>query len=462
MRRMIIMKRVLRFVLIIVVCYCSVEAQTPDEPLKKKSVLYTPEMIERATENSRRFQWAADIRKTIIDAAQPWMKYTDDDLWEMMFGNTISRSWMVWSDGYCPACNNDVRMYSWKMDAHNNPWKVRCPNCNELFPKNDFHAFYRSGLDERGIYDPDQADRKLLYNLEHPDPADSLHMFGVDDGEGYVEGDKRWRFIGAYLIYGHWKQAIVGGIKNLAAAYTVTGDREYAHKAGILLDRVADLYTTFDFGEQGIVYERKGDAGYISTWHDACAEHRGIVIAYDQVFEALRNDTELIAFLAQKARHYKLENPKTSFSLIQQNIENGILRDSIKNRSRIRSNYPTTEIALALTHTVLGWPDNRDVVYEIIDAMVEKATAIDGLSGEKGLAAYSSYPINAMAHLLETFARMDSTFLPEIVKRHPNLRKTYRFHIDTWFNGEYYPQIGDTGKFAGNHRYSAFSGNSTN
>ena len=228
----------------------------------------------------------------------------------------------------------------------------------------------------------------------------------------------------------------------------VTGDRMYAHKAGMLLDRVADLYGTFDFGEQGIVYERKGDAGYISTWHDACREHHDIVVAYDQVFEALREDNSLVSFLSKKAREYKLENSKTSFSLIQQNIEDGILRDAINNRHKINSNYPTTEIALTLTHTVLNWPDNRDTVLGIIDDMVSQATAVDGLSGEKGLAAYSAYPINTLAHVLEMYARMDSSFLPDLFERHPNLKKTYRFHIDTWFNGEYYPQVGDTGGFA--------------
>ncbi|MBN1293293.1 MAG: heparinase II/III family protein [Candidatus Latescibacteria bacterium] len=434
---------------IIVIYSCMYNfVEASEKTLKKTSVLFSHEMIRTATENAEKFEWAADIRKKIIEDAQPWMNYSDEDLWNMMFGNTISRSWMVWSDGYCPACKNDVRMYSWEIDPHNMPWKVLCPKCGEMFPKNDFHAYYLSGFDQHGIFNPEQADRKLLYNSEHPDPADSLYGFGVDDGEGYVDGGNRWRFIGAYLIYGQWKKAIVDGIRNLAAAYIVTGDRVYAHKAGILLDRVADLYATFDFGEQGIVYERKGDAGYISTWHDACREHHEIVVAYDQIFEALLDDKELVAFLSGKALEYKLDNPKTTFSDIQRNIEDGILRDAIKNRHKINSNYPTTEIALILTHTVLNWPENRDAVYGFFDDMVKQATAVDGLSGEKGLAAYSSYPIDTMAQLFEMFARMDPTFLPDLIERHPNLKKTYRFHIDMWFNGEYYPQVGDTGGFA--------------
>ncbi|HQF30937.1 MAG TPA: hypothetical protein PLJ34_05775, partial [Hyphomicrobiales bacterium] len=85
----------------------------------------------------------------------------------------------------------------------------------ELFPKNDFGALYRSGLDAQGVFDPKRADRSLLFNAEHPDANDPLHLFGVDEGEGYVEGAKRWRFIGAYLIYGQWKQGILHGIRAL-------------------------------------------------------------------------------------------------------------------------------------------------------------------------------------------------------------------------------------------------------
>lgn len=142
-------------------------------------------------------------------------------------------------------------MYNWEMAPLQRPWKVRCPHCKTLFPTNDFGAFYRSGLDEKGVFDPKRADRSLLFNQEHSDPNDPLHRFGVDDGEGYVEGDKRWRFIGAYLIYGQWKQGILDGIRALADAYTVTGDQRYAHKAAVLLDRVADLYPTFERPDMG-------------------------------------------------------------------------------------------------------------------------------------------------------------------------------------------------------------------
>lgn len=421
-------------------------AQSPAKSnLKTAGAFYTPRMRAKATANAEKYAWAAEIRKQIVDAAQPWMRFSNDQLWDLMFGPTITRSWMVWSNGFCPACKEGVPMYTWEIDALAHPWKVSCPHCKQCFPKNDFHKFYLSGLDEHGVFDPARADRSLLFNVEHPDPADPLHAFGVDDGDGYVEGDRRWRFIGAYLIYGQWKQAIVGGISKLAAAYAVTGDPAYAHKAGVMLDRVADLYPTFDFGKQGKVYEDPGLRGYVSTWHDACAETRELVMAYDEVFDAIRGDDGLVVFLSGKARTCRLDNPKASFADIQRNIEDRILRDAIANREKIESNFPQTDITLILAHTVLGWPDNRDQVRAMLEPIIDRSTAVDGLTGEKGLAAYSCFSPQTVAVILEQYARIDPGFFTHELQRRPQIYDSYRFYIDTWALGKYYPNIGDSG-----------------
>jgi len=430
--------------------------------VKDHSVFYSQELRDRARRNAERYPWAAEIRDAIVRGAEPWLAYSDDELWEWMFGCTITRSWMVWSNGFCPACTKSVPMYTWEIDALGRPWKVRCPHCQEVFPKNDFGAFYRSGLDVHGVFDPKQADRALLFNAEHPDEGDPLRSFGVDDGEGFVQGENRWRFIGAYLIYGQWKQAIVGGATKLAQAYVVTGDRRYAHKAGVLLDRVADLYPTFDFQAQALVYERPLATGYVSTWHDACEEIRELAMAYDQVYDGLKDDAELVAFLSSKAREHELENPKASFADIQRNIDDRLLRDTVTNSSKIHSNYPRTDIALATISTVLAWPANRDEVIGALEAMLKQATAVDGVTGEKGLDGYTAYAVQGVARLLGQYDLLDSGFLSESLKRVPRIREMYRFHIDTLCIGHYYPRSGDTGTYgmrAGGYAGAPFTRN---
>ncbi len=424
---------------------------------KNRSAFFPAPLIQRLRQNIARYDWAKEAAQRIVRDAEHWRRMSDDELWSLMFGPTITRSWHVWSNGYCPACKKPVPMYNWRIDALRHPWKVQCPECGERFPKNDFAAFYRSGLDERGIFDPKRADRSLLFNTEHPDPNDPLHKFGVDDGEGYMEGDKRWRFIGAYLIYGQWKQLVLGGIKNLAAAYLVTGDLVYARKVAILLDRVADLYPQFDFRTQAVVYERHlGSNGYVSIWHDACEETRLLTLAYDAIFEAIRNDGELAAFLHRKAVQHRLPNPKATFADIQRNIEDGILRDPLRNEHKIRSNFPRTPFTKAVLLAVLS-PDDKAPVLKLLGETLQRATAVDGVTGEKGLAGYAAFATRAIAEMVALFDQFWSgtrdtgqgtgDFLRWAIERFP-LRDTFCFHLDTWALQQYYPNIGDAGAFA--------------
>lgn len=417
------------------------------ELLKSSSALYPPEVVARVRANAADGEWASGVREQVIAAAAPWHAMSDEALWDLMFGATLPRSWMVWSNGHSPVTGEPVPMYMWKMDAMNHPWKTQDPTSGEWFPKNDFKAFYDSGLDAHGIFDAAKADRSLLFNAEHPDPADPLHNFGVDDGQGYVnEKGERWRFIATYIIYGQWKQAVLGGINNLSAAYVLTGDASYARQALIMLDRVADIYPTFDFKTQGVLYEGPGSAGYVSTWHDTCEETRELALAYDMVFPALKDDAELVAFLAKQADAHQLENPKATEADIRRNIESRILRDALANPEKIYSNYPRAEICKAVITKALQEPD--EALWAILDPMLEQATAVDGVTGEKGLSGYASFTVSSLAQFLAEFSKADPAFLPAVLKRQPRIHDTYRFHIDTLCLDRYYPLSGDTGNYA--------------
>jgi hypothetical protein len=417
-------------------------------PSKTQSVFYSQDLLAHATANAAQHDWAKAMQDQLIAAAAPWKALSNDELWDAMFGPNIPRTWMVWSDGYCPGCTEPVRMYTWEVDPFAFPWKVRCPHCKELFPKNDFEAFHESGYDAHGVFQPDLADRSLLFNTEHPDPGDPLHLFGVDDGTGYQADGHTWRFIGWYVIFGQWKKWVHAGIVNLSAAYAATGDPEYALKAAIMLDRVGDVYHTFDFHNQGgLVYETtQGTRGQISTWHDACEEVRHLALAYDRVFDGAKlQDAALTAYLSEKATAYQLDNPKTSWNDIQRNIETGIFVSTLEHRERIASNYPRTDIAMLVIKTVLGWPGNRDAVLGLVDGIVEKATAVDGVSGEKGMAGYTTIAPHALAEILSQMRRLEPGLLETVFERHPPLRNTYRFHLDMWCMESWYPRSGDTG-----------------
>jgi predicted dehydrogenase len=413
----------------------------------KESLFLPSRLVRQVNQNAKQFPQIAKMREEIIAQAQPWLSFTDNQLWEMMFAPTIKRSWMVWSNGHCPSCKQSVPMYTWLIDPFAHRWKVTCPHCKDQFPKNDFEKFYRSGIDSQGLFDPKRADRSLLFNQSHPDPKDPLHKFGVDDGEGFVEGDHRWRFIGAYLIYGEWKQLIVGGIVRLSAAYAVTGDKRYAHKAGILLDRVADVYPLHDFGKQGVMYEGAPRSGYVSTWHDACIETRQIALAYDMVHGALERDRALVTFLRAKAKQVTLPAPKTTTVEILANIERGLLQHPQENLDRIYCNYPQTEMTVAILKSVQNWEKNRNEVQKIFREVLTKSTAVDGVTGEKGLTGYAVFATSNIANVLALYARTEPKFLEELIQQHPRLYSMFRFYIDLWWRQRFYPAIGDCSSF---------------
>ena len=220
-------------------------------------------------------------------------------------------------------------------------------------------------------------------------------------GAGYVRGNERWRFIPYYLVFGQWKQVVQRGIIALSSAYQLTGDPVYAHKAAILLDRVADVYPAFDFMKQGILYESDHGNGYVSVWHDATIETREMAIAYDAIKPAIWNDKELVSFLSDKSRQYHTPNEKKGSADIATNIETRILKDALAHPEKIYSNYPQQYLTTAVLDTVLDWPANRQKVFALLDPVIEKSTAVDGVTGEKGLAGYSAYVIQRMAEFLK-------------------------------------------------------------
>ena len=91
----------------------------PDDALKQAAVFYTPGLRKRIRQNTERDAWAKKLRDQLVTAAKPWSEMSDDALWSLMFGPQITRSWMVWSTGHCPACLDPTPMYTWIVDALN-------------------------------------------------------------------------------------------------------------------------------------------------------------------------------------------------------------------------------------------------------------------------------------------------------------------------------------------------------
>jgi len=218
--------------------------------MKIRSTFFTEGNISKFRKNSQ----GTEIREYVLENVKKWDVMSMDELWEMMYNSELIRSHEVMKNSRCPACGEANH---WQADPFGRPWKVRCSHCMEDFPKNDFHKYYLSGLDGQHKFRYRLADKSFLYNEEAPDPDDAKHVFGVDDGKGYYEGDSRWLFIAYYIQAAIWAEQMVDGIKTLARAYVMTGEKRYARKCGIMIDRIADLFPEFDFYEQGFISEEE-------------------------------------------------------------------------------------------------------------------------------------------------------------------------------------------------------------
>jgi oligo-alginate lyase len=425
--------------------------------MKRRSTFFHKEMLDKIIKNAE----GSDFLRETLEKVKKWEIMTDDQIWELMYCSEIPRAAMVLSYGWCPSCRQTVHMSGWKIDPFNKPWKVTCPNCNEAFPKNDFHKFYLSGLDKKYKFSYKLADKSLLYNEEAPDPNDPKHMFGVDDGHGYREKEPKdpWMFVGAYIEKGIWDQVIWPGVLALGRAYAMTGNGIYAHKCGILLDRIADLFPDFDYYEQGHMYEEVFTSrGYVSYWCDSSLQLREMLMSYDMIFETIREDKELASFLIKKSKKYKTPYRKESFFDIQKNIENRIFGDASSNRWKFEANYPWADEFITFTKIVLSrWPDRKedmaDGVYKTMwwvaenDPVIimEKVTRADGLSGEKGVQAYSAIAMREMARILSIYSLFDKSFLKKMITKYPKFLRGLKLYINAWFLNAHYPGSGDCG-----------------
>ena len=297
-----------------------------------------PARMQAAATLVRDHAWFRRQRDEILDRCEPWLERSAEELWMSIPDQCIPRVFTVSQKHGCPACgpavNTGYGYYPWRSTPEH-PWKVQCPKCRERFPKNDFWAYYCSGMDARGRFDEARADRKLLVNPDHPDPNDPKHTYGVDPGTGYrSEEGAVHAFVACYngvRIWGFpWsRDGITSVTLDLAYAYLLTGDVRYARKAAVILGRIAVLYPDMDyrFWMDKPEYNPNGLrlTGKIldRIWDNFLIKR--LLRAYALVAPAMRNDPVFAAFLESKAGHLPVPR-SVGASLLESLVEQNYLR----------------------------------------------------------------------------------------------------------------------------------------
>ena len=255
---------------------------------KTARTLHTPEEVALARANVKETEWGrAALRQTVARTAG-WVDMSDEALWRLVLPTTVPRRHYVNQLKGCPVHGTEIKKrghyHPWHIDPVNHPWKIQCPVGKEWYPSNDFgNGDMTSG----------------------PFP---------DDGFAYVAPDgEHYYFLAEYaeLVHLGWVRSAVS---LLARTYVLTGERRYAHKAAILLFRVAEEYghmahalddrARCDCGYPRVrpraPLKRPNGNGWVGFFTDRIWENANCVIfptAYDDIFDGIEGDAELLPFL---------------------------------------------------------------------------------------------------------------------------------------------------------------------
>jgi hypothetical protein len=371
---------------------------------------YSKERIANLRNNCQKYEWARKQSDVAVINAKSWLVRSDEELWKMVPGQDLPRTIDVTYDKFssgpkflgCLICGEKISKYGnypYDPDFENKPWKLTCPSCGSVFPTNDFGKYYESAIDEHGLFNPAKGDTSLLFNTEHPDPKDPLHKFGVDNGFGYVaENGRAYKYVG-YYVWKYWTY-INDGLAALANAFLYTGDQRYAHKAAILLDRIADVYPSMDwkpYADRGWYHSDGGSGrGKIagSIWETGVVQK--LADSYDKILSGTQNDPSLYAFLKHQSEKYKLPAPKGTRERLVANVDNGILKtafDAVLSM-QIRGNQGMHQLTIAtcaialntnpLTTQWLDWlfePNGGAIPGLMVDHLDRDGTSDEGAPG---------------------------------------------------------------------------------
>ncbi|MBM7789469.1 heparinase II/III domain-containing protein [Tenggerimyces flavus] len=341
---------------------------------KTASTFYTAEKVAAARRNIADFDWAQQVRDDARAAADPYVAKGDEWLWNLVTTQKLPRSYAVNQALGSPITGRDIYQYGnypWRADPLTAPWKIVDPSSDYVFPTNDFPAYYTSGIDDQGRFDPARADRTKLVNQLYPDRGPT---WGVDDGYGWVDdAGKKWTFVAYYNHWHTWfgdvardtaKAAVHLTLRALRDAYVYTGDLKYAHAGLVILDRVADVYPSMDTSayrsSQGFLNSDGGSGrGRIvgCIWETGLA--RELVSVYDAFFPAVAttDQANVVPFLNGKASQYG-QPPKADVEAIKQNIETNLIRQIFPaiERHQIAGNFGSHQATLAMAAVVLDSP----------------------------------------------------------------------------------------------------------
>lgn len=325
-----------------VTVFTSKGERKPQFPLKTKRTLYTDAEIQKAQGNISRFPKAAEVKDNILRQADKWTEMDDADIIRLMPDARVPRAFDLNTTG-CPVHGKEVfnkgGFYPWIIDP-SRPFKVKCPIGGEIYPSNDFESYYRNGFKKEQL-----PDTKY-----------------VDDGWGWMapNGERYW-FV-AYANHWMWYKELSPALLNLSRAYLLTGEKRYAHKAAVMLFRLAEVYPDMDYKDQsryGLMVKKEGQ-----TYNGKVVNHiwetgfiQNAAESYDNIWNSIDADVELQKLFKRKGNEIR------SF------IEANLLEEAVDAYSggKIEGNYGMHQLALLYVLLTRQNMDIEKYVHLLVD-----------------------------------------------------------------------------------------------
>ncbi|MCE5238009.1 heparinase II/III-family protein [bacterium] len=255
-----------------------IEDKVKDTPQLDRSArkqgrsFYTSERVKIARQNLQQYPQLGEALK----GASFFENMTDDQVFGFLPSWNMPRQ--CYSTWPCPACGEKIyeksAFYPWQ-HVTRGTYKAKCPLCGKAFPSNDITK------------------------------DDFTSGDTPDDGWGYDPTGNRDRkqiagWVGLHNHHTMWLST-GGEMKRLGERYLLLGDEQAAHKAGLLLARLAYVYPGMDMTWQQVQtgYLRPGRLLVDGNW-----ERTGLTVpaaqCYDAIFDYLDRDTALVKFLQAK------------------------------------------------------------------------------------------------------------------------------------------------------------------
>ena len=311
-------------------------------PLKTDRLIHTDAEIEIARQNIDSFASARKIADQIIRSADYWIDWDDQAIINLMASAQVPRAFDLNATG-CPIHGAEVfkkgGAYPWIIDPKH-PFQVKCPVGGEVYPKNDYEAYYQSGFTAQ--------------------PAD--HGEYVDNGWGWVapNGERYW-FV-AHANHWIWHRHIIPGIQNLARAYQLTGNALYAHKATLMLHRLAEVYPSMNHEDQsryGMMMKARHSV-YRGKIVNAIWE-TFIVLAgaesYDAIWDSIDKNTDLQQYLGKTGEEIR--------SYIEANFLEEALRAFQENK--VLGNFGMHQSAILATSLARQYADLDTYIHLLLE-----------------------------------------------------------------------------------------------